>query len=529
MKKKKETIVKGIIVLLFSQVLIKIIGLIYKLYLTNREGFGDEGNAIYSAGFQIYALLLTFSSTGVPTAISKLVSERLAIGDNKGAHRIFKIAFFTFAIFGIAGTILLFFGARTIATNWLQIPEAEYSLIALSPSIFFVSITSVIRGYFNGREKLSATARSQSIEQIFKTIFTIILVEIIANITKNNTMLMAGAANLATTIATFFSFSYIYMYYKDQRKEIATEIKQSVNYIPTRIRKTIKNILNEAIPISLTSIMSAFSKNIDSFTAVRILKKIIEEQEAKIQYGILSGKVDTLCLVATSLNVPFVTAMVPSIAKSKAINDEKQVAKKSESFIQIAILIGLPATIGMFIFAKPILNLLFPNASDGAMLLKINSISIVFMLIAQTINGILQGIGKIKVPVISFFIGMILKTFCNISLIQNPKIGIAGAAIGNIVCNIVVCTIGLIVVKKNINLKLSLKNLVLKPIIASSLMGIFSIYIYNVLKRIISSKMATILSIAVAVIIYAIVIILLKIPIIFDILKNKFKKNEYFF
>ena len=222
MKKKKETIVKGIIVLLFSQVLIKIIGLIYKLYLTNREGFGDEGNAIYSAGFQIYALLLTFSSTGVPTAISKLVSERLAIGDNKGAHRIFKIAFFTFAIFGIAGTILLFFGARTIATNWLQIPEAEYSLIALSPSIFFVSITSVIRGYFNGREKLSATARSQSIEQIFKTIFTIILVEIIANITKNNTMLMAGAANLATTIATFFSFSYIYMYYKDQRKEIAT-------------------------------------------------------------------------------------------------------------------------------------------------------------------------------------------------------------------------------------------------------------------------------------------------------------------
>ena len=275
--------------------------------------------------------------------------------------------------------------------------------------------------------------------------------------------------------------------------------------------------------------MSAFSKNIDSFTAVRILKKIIEEQEAKIQYGILSGKVDTLCLVATSLNVPFVTAMVPSIAKSKAINDEKQVAKKSESFIQIAILIGLPATIGMFIFAKPILNLLFPNASDGAMLLKINSISIVFMLIAQTINGILQGIGKIKVPVISFFIGMILKTFCNISLIQNPKIGIAGAAIGNIVCNIVVCTIGLIVVKKNINLKLSLKNLVLKPIIASSLMGIFSIYIYNVLKRIISSKMATILSIAVAVIIYAIVIILLKIPIIFDILKNKFKKNEYFF
>ena len=98
MKGKKETFIQGIIALLFSQILIKIIGLVYKLYLTNREGFGDTGNAIYSSGFQIYALLLTFSSTGVPNAISKLVAERLAIGDSRGAHRIFKIAFFTYFV-----------------------------------------------------------------------------------------------------------------------------------------------------------------------------------------------------------------------------------------------------------------------------------------------------------------------------------------------------------------------------------------------------------------------------------------------
>ena len=125
LKKKKETIAKGIIALLFSQVLIKIIGLAYKLYLTNKEGFGDGGNAIYSAGFQIYALLLTFSSTGVPNAIAKLVSERVAIGDNKGAHRIFKIAFFTFAFFGLIGTTLLFLGAKTIAVNFLEIPDTR--------------------------------------------------------------------------------------------------------------------------------------------------------------------------------------------------------------------------------------------------------------------------------------------------------------------------------------------------------------------------------------------------------------------
>ena len=117
MKNKKETFFKGVFSLLLSQIIIKIIGLAYKLYLTNREGFGDNGNAIYSSGFQIYALLLTFSSTGVPNAISKLISERVAIGDNKGAHKIFKISFLMFAVIGGIGTILLFLFSKLYLCN----------------------------------------------------------------------------------------------------------------------------------------------------------------------------------------------------------------------------------------------------------------------------------------------------------------------------------------------------------------------------------------------------------------------------
>jgi len=443
LKEKKETIIQGIIALLFSQILIKIIGLVYKLYLTNREGFGDTGNAIYSSGFQIYALLLTFSSTGVPNAISKLVSERLAIGDSRGAHRIFKIAFFTFAILGIIGSILLFLGARGIAKVWLQIPEAEYSLIALAPSIFFVSITAVIRGYFNGRQSLSTTAKSQSIEQIFKTIFTIILVEFVVELSKSNTILMAAAANLATTIATFISFTYIYMYYRRKRREIAQEIKQSVNYKVTRIRKTIKQILKESIPISLSALMSSFNRNIDAFTIVRILKNFMLESQAKIQYGILSGKIDTLCVLPLAINSAFITGLVPSIAKSVAIGDDENVRRKAKTFIIITTIIAIPSTLGMIIFAKVILNTLFPNASSGVLLLKINSISIIFSLLAQTINGILQGIGKINVPVISSLLGVIVKLLCNILLIKNSQIGINGAAIGNIMCNLIIFLVGL--------------------------------------------------------------------------------------
>lgn len=511
MENKKESILKGIISLLISQVFIKVIGLVYKLYLTNKDGFGDSGNAIYSSGFQIYALLLTFSSTGVPNAISYLVAERLAVGDNKGAHKIFKIAFITFAIIGITGSILLFLGAKTIANSWIQIPEAEYSLIALSPSIFFVSITSVIRGYFNGRQSFTITAKSQSLEQIFKTVFTVALVELVVIIGKDNTTIMAGAANLATTIATISSFIYILMYYRMKRKEIGQEIVQTVNYKPTRIRKTLKKIIKVAMPISISSLISSFGKNIDSFTIVRFLKNFLTEEEAKIQYGILSGKIDSLCSMPFALNVAFITAMVPSISKSMAKNDIEQVRKKAKQYILISILIALPITSTMYLYPVQILELLFPNAQNGAMYLKMSSITIIFMILAQTINGILQGIGKVNIPAISFGIGMIIKFICNIIMIPNSKIGIYGAIIGNILCNLIACIISISVLYKNIKIKIDINKMIIKPIIATVVMSIVSIITYNKMQCIKSENVAIIVTMIISYFIYLVSIIILKI------------------
>lgn len=506
--KKKNNIYKGVIALLISQILIKIIGLAYKLYLTNKNGFGDSGNAIYSSGFQIYALLLTLSSTGVPNALSKLVSEKLVVGDVKGAHKIFKIAFVVFAFIGMSGCILLFFSAGFIAEALIQIPEAKYSLMALAPSIFFVSITSVIRGYFNGRENLSITAKSQTMEQVLKTAFTITMVEFVSKVISNDVVIMASTANLATTFATMFGFIHIYGYYLLNRKEIGKEIKQSVNSNVIRIRKCFKQILNVAIPISLSSLISSFNKNIDSFTIVRFLKEIVGEESAKIQYGILSGKVDILTMLPLCLNVPFVTALVPQISKTK-ITGKEEVVKKSKIFILISILIGIPCTFGMFVYAQPILNLLFPNAKNGTMLLKISSFCIIFNLLSQTINGILHGVGKERVPMIAFSIGMLIKLICNVILIK--IIGISGAIVGNILCNMVVCIIGYVVLKKEIKLKCEIKDFILKPLLLTFFMIIISYIIYDNLKSIIWSKVATILSILVAIIVYTSGVFLLKI------------------
>ena len=509
-KKQTESFMQGVFAIMFSQVLIKIFGMIYKLYLTNKEGFGDAGNAIYSSGFQIYALLLTLSSIGVPNAISKLVAERLAVGDSKGAHRIFKVAFATFSIIGGIGTLILFYGAKYIAYNMLQIPEAEYTLVALSPSIFFVAISSVVRGYFNGRQNLKATANSQTIEQVFKTCLTIIIVAVIGAFSSNNTIIMAAGANLATTLSTFLSFAYLYLYYGERKTEIAQDIKSSTNYKAYRIKDIIKTILSVSIPISLSSLMSVITKNIDAITVVSGLKTFMTEASAKIQYGILAGKVDALTAVPLSLNIAFATALVPTIASAKAVGNIQTARERTELSLLITILIGLPCTVGMFVFAPQILNLLFPNANRGELLLQISSLTIIFSVLIQTVNAGLQGIGKIMVPATALGIGVIVKYILNLILIKNPSIGVYGAGIASLCCNVVVFLIGITVLIKNMKLQLDLGKFMIKPILSTGMMAIVSLYVYNVLQKLIANQLATVISIACAGIIYIISLLILR-------------------
>lgn len=509
--RRKEGFMQAVLSLMFSQVIIKLLGLVYNLYLTNKDGFGDQGNAIYSGSYQIYALLLTLSSIGVPNAISKLIAERTAKGDHKGALRIFKVALGTFAIIGLIGTLFLFLGADIIATYWLNIPEAKYTLITLSPAVFFVTVGAVLRGYCNGKQSMRVTARSQTLEQLFKTVLVIILVELVYKFTNGNTVWMAAAANVGTTLSIFFSFTYLLRFYRITRDERRKELKETVNYQYHNVKSIVKRILSVSIPMSLSSIMSSFNKNIDSFTVVRGLKKFMTEEDAKAQYGILGGKVDTLTSLPLAINIAFATALVPNITSSLAKGDKETASKRVSFSLMASMLIGLPCTIGMMVFADQILNLLYPAQPEGALILQISSLTIIFTILDQTINGTLQGIGKVMTPATSLFFGMLAKLIVNLALVSNPTFGANGAAIGSVVCHMVAFSIAFTTLRKNIKLELKLGNFLIKPLIATIIMAVCSLFIYNVLSGIIYSSLATIIAIIFAVIIYAIAVVALKI------------------
>ena len=511
MKKNNQSFMQGVMILMLSQFIIKIAGLLYKIYLTNRDGFGDTGNAIYSAGFQIYTLCLAMSSIGVPNVISQLISSKVAVGDNRGAYRIFKVAITIFGLIGFIGTSILFFYSEIIENKYLGIPEAEMTILALSPSVFIVAVSSVLKGYFNGREKISVTANSQSIEQILKTVITIIAVEIFAIISKKNTVAMVAGAAIATTAATLFSFAYLYVFYIKNKREIWKDVITSTSKEKESIRKIIKGIFYIFFPMALSALLSAANKSIDAFTVVNTISQFMGTEKAKFQYGILTGKVEGLVVLPYSFNIAFAITLIPTISAAKARGNMDKAMKRINFSLLATILISLPCMAVLFVFAEEILKLLFPNAYLGETMLKICSISIVFVAATQTIGGVLQGLKKVKEPVIAIGIGVVTKLILNMILLPIEKLNINGAIIATIISHIITFGISIYYLKKYTNIKLNIIKFVIKPLIATIIMIGSSWYIYNNLELLGHKNVNLIFALLIGIILYVISIVYLKI------------------
>lgn len=510
MKKNKQTFMQGVMILMISQFLIKILGLVYKIYLTNREGFGDTGNAIYSASFQVYTIFLAITSIGVPNAISQLISGKVAVGDNRGAYRIFKIAISIFGILGFICTTILFCGSNKIAIEFLGIPEAEITITALAPSIFLVAVSAVLRGYFNGREKIKVTANSQSIEQIMKTILTIIIVETFAILSNVRTNIMVAGAAIATTMATFFNLVYLYILFLKNKKDIWKDVITSTVNEKESICKIIKTIIYMSFPMTISALLSATNKTIDAVTVVNTMGKYMDIESAKFQYGILTGKVEGLVILPYSFNIAFAISLIPSISAAKARGEMTKALKRINFSILATILISLPCTGVLFVFAEPILKLLFPNAYLGKTMLKLCSLSIVFVAITQTIGGVLQGLKRVKEPIVAIGIGAIVKLLLNIILVPIQRLNINGAIIATIISHIVTFVISIYYLKKYIRIKLNVCKFVIKPIVATMIMITSSLFIYKNL-HLFSNNINLIFALIIGIISYIISIIFLKI------------------
>lgn len=532
-KENGQSFMNNVTVILISQIIVKLFGMIYRIVITNIDGFGDEGLGFYNVGFQIYTVLLAISSVGIPNAISKMVSERAALKDYAGAHKIFRTAMLLFSVIGLATTFVLFFGADIFAHYVIKIDGSQYVMRALSPSLFFVCVSSVIRGYFTGMKNMRATSNSQVIEQILKCSLTIIFVYLSVGLAPE---IMASWANFATSVATVLSFLYLVYFYYKRKNSIRKDIANSKGKTITVSRKRLMiSILMLSIPISLGSIITAINRVIDTATVSRgieiafssmipahgsvdaIFNPTAEQMTKEIARlsGLLS-KSDILYNMPLAVNFAFATVLVPSIAGALAVKDYTEAASKINYSLLVSILIILPCAIGLITLAEPIYKIIYFSASEGFDLLQLVSVSLIFAALAQTMTGALQGIGKVYVPAVSLLFGCIAKIILNIILIRIPSVNIYGAAISSIVCQFISCAICFIVLKKNCKLKISPVKYIIKPLIAGVIMGAAAIGVYKLLMLVlsagfVSNLIAAIISIAVAAVLYFFLVFALKI------------------
>ncbi len=512
-KKKANSFMKNVVILICSQLLIKVLGLIYKLVITNIPGFGDTGLGYYSAGYQIYALLLTLSSIGIPSVISKLVSERIAIGDTKGAQRIFVVAFRFFTTLGLVLSLALFFGADFIANNILNVPDVAYVMKVLSPAIVFVAMSAVYRGYFSGQQDMKPTSVSQTLEQFLNCVLSITFVY--ACIGKD-TYIMAAAGNLSTTCAIVITFVYLLRYYKHNKLNTSDSIvspeKKKSN------KELLKTILGISIPITVSSLISVISGVIDTATVSNCMQiaysdvessKEALEQIAMSATGILS-KVDTLVSFPLAINLAFSTALVPAVSEALAKKDKKTASRRLSFSFFASLIIIIPCALGFIVLAQPILSMIYPTASDGAGVMQIASISMIFTALTQTMTGGLYGVNQSKIPAIAAGLGAVIKFILNMILISYRNIGIYGAAISSFVYQIIVFLICYAVLNRCVKMHITFKAHVLKPVLSGLGMGIIVYFSYNLFNSFLGNTISTLISIVIGAVSYCLLILFTK-------------------
>ena len=515
--KKQVSFMKNVLMLMIAQVLIKILGFLYRLVIINIEGFGDIGNGYYATGYQIYSLLLTLSSVGIPTVISKLVSERVAIGDHKGAHRIFRTALKTFTTIGVVMSLGLFLGADFIAKNIINVEGVRYTLMVLAPAIMFVAAGAVMRGYFAGLGTMKPTSITQTLEQFLNCLLTITFVY--CTIGKD-TAIMAAAGNLSSTIAILIAFIYIVIFYRKQRKEILEDCKNQTVEMETKTTKQIlKIIFAVSIPMTIGSLVAELNATIDTLTVSNCIQTAFQgiiqggKEALELKAMQLSGmvsKIETIVRLPLAINAAFCTALVPAIAASLARKDRETAVKRLSFSFFLTIIIILPCAVGLVVLAEPILKTIYPNYSDGASILAITSISMTFVALSYVINGGLYGLGKTYVPAIALAVGAGVKTILNIMLVSNPKINILGSPISSAICQAINFAICSFYLSKYIKLDIKIIKHIIKPLISAGIMGLVAYGTHYVLIDRIGNSKATIIAILIGAIIYGVMLIATK-------------------
>ena len=477
----KKTFVGGAAILGIAGLITKAIGALYRIPLTNI--IGEQGMGIYQTVYPVYALLLTVSTTGIPTAISKLVSARHAKGDYRGAHRVFRTALVLMVLIGAVLAAAMYFASGWLA-HAMEDPEAAIAFQAISPAVFFVAVLCAFRGYFQGQQIMMPTASSQLMEQAGKLAIGLALAAawLPMGVQWGAAGTLLGVS--LSEVAALVLLVGIYVFTTRPRREL---MRQSIR-VPYSQRPRFKELSWKLAVIAVPVTIGGAIMPIIGFIDAAIIKGALLDigyalESARSLFGILTGVVNPLVAMPTVLSSALQMSLVPAISHAKERRDKKGVRVSALVGTKLAIYIALPCAVGMFVLADPIIRCLYSglqpeNIPVSVQLLQQMAAGVLFLSLVQTLTGVLQGLGKVTVPVFNLLVGAVFKVILSIVLIRVPSINISGAVVGTIVCYVVASGLNLWQVYRRTHMPFRIMDCVVKPVIASAVMGAFA-YFFN--------------------------------------------------
>ncbi len=562
-KSGSQTFLKGAAVLSISMIVVKLCGMVYKIMLTKIYSmFGDEyagiGTGIFSNAYEIYIPLFTLATAGFPIAVSRMISESIAKERYKDVKQIHRVSKPFFIILGLVAFALMI-GISFFYVDVVNSPYSIYSLMMLAPSIFFGCLMSIYRGYFEGQRNMVPTALSEIIEACIKMIVGLSLAYIVMKVgmsqyqetktifsltfaTEQEAMytligFSVASAIFAISLGGFVSYIALRIMYNRNKNAIPKEYFE--NSVDARSqRETLTQLIKTAIPIGLAAIVMSISSSIDTIIIQRVLYNMaLTDREALLaQFG---GNLDshiplhptksnpitihtylmgafscalTVMQLITAVTQVFGTSAMPSVTDAYTKGDKRELKKSIETVLKLTMLVTLPAGIGMFVLPYEIISLLYSGyvAQVAAGVMRVMGLSVIVVAVSTPICSMLQGVGRVDLPLKLYSIAMVIKLATNYFFVSIVSINIVGGAVGSLVSFTFVCIVGMYFLIKKAQVVPDFLNTTIKPLFSAVLCGVAAYVSYQFISTLISGTVSTLLSIGIAVIVYAVSLLLMR-------------------
>ncbi len=511
-QKKNDSFVLQAGILAAAGIITKIIGLLYRSPLTSIIGL--EGNGYYSTAINIYTIILLISSYSIPSAISKVIAQRLAFHEYKNAQRIFHCALIYVIVVGGVASLFAFFAAPILVEN-----NAVQVLRVFAPTIFFSGFLGVLRGYFQSYGSMVQTSVSQILEQIVNAAVSILaawlLMRAVAG-SSDTTLAIFGASGSAigTGAGVLIALLFMFIMYRSSHHDIQSRVEQDTTEHVESYREIFKVIITIVTPFILSTFIYNCSTavNMKIYYYIRMNVNNLTESQTAVQYGIFATQAITIINIPIAIASAMSSASIPRVSASFATRRLDETRAKVSEAIRMTMLIAIPCAVGLLVLARPIVQFIYPQkeALDTASaLLRVLAVTVVLYGLSTLTNAVLQAIGKVTIPVIHAVIALVLQIALLVGLLMFTNLDLYALACANIAYSLFMCLLNHFAVRKYLGYRENVMKTFIKPILAALCMGVVAFGVYEGLYFLIPiSRLVLIIAIAVAAVVYFVLILL---------------------